>query len=86
MKAVILNFTGQRENCGCQEASWNLYRFCWTALKPLVLNCLTIVPSPPGCISDRFLQSRHGARIRAIYSDPNPSKQDLEFLERLVSR
>jgi hypothetical protein len=44
------------------------------------------VPLPPGCISDRFVQWRHGARIRAIYSDPNPSKQDLEFLERLASR
>ncbi|MDC0013270.1 polysaccharide pyruvyl transferase family protein, partial [Octadecabacter sp.] len=85
MKAVILNFTGQRENWGCQATSWNLYRFCWTALKPLGLNHLAIVPLPPGCISDRFVQWRHGARIRAIYSDPNPSKQDLEFLERLAS-
>ena len=86
MKAVILNFTGQRENWGCQATSWNLYRFCWTTLKPLGLDHLAIVPLPPGCISDSFVQKRYGARIRAIYSDPNPSTQDLEFLERLARR
>lgn len=86
MRAVILNFTGQRENWGCQATSWNLYHFCESALNPLDLTALSIVPFPPSCILDVLTRNRHGARLRKIYSSRNPSRQDLEFMERLVRR
>ncbi len=84
MKAVIVNFTGGRENWGCQATSYNLYRFSKVVLQQFGLESLETVAFPPGCLLDIVQRERFGARIRNVLSDPNASETDLRWLESLV--
>lgn len=85
MRAVILNFTGGRQNWGCQATSWNLYRFCRLALAPFGLKQLDIVPFPPGCLEDTLEIRVHGKRLRNLYMAPSPEASELAWMERRVS-
>ncbi|MEX5729049.1 hypothetical protein Ga0609869_002402 [Rhodovulum iodosum] len=86
MKAVILNFTGGRENWGCQATSWGLHAFLARRLAPVGLRELSVVPFLPRHRIDRAIERRHGARIAAIQGDPAPAADDLRFLEGLAAR
>lgn len=85
LKAVIVNFTGGRENWGCQATSYNLYRFSKVVLEPFGLESLKTVAFPPGCLLDIIHRERFGTRIRSVLSDPNAPETDLRWLESLVS-
>lgn len=86
MKVVIVNFTGERPNWGCQATSWELHRFCREVFKPFAPVELVTVPNPPVHILDEFVERVHGDRISEIFASPSPSQRDLQFLEGIVNR
>ncbi|EEW25672.1 polysaccharide pyruvyl transferase family protein [Rhodobacter ferrooxidans] len=86
MKAVILNFTGGRENWGCQATSWGLHGFLIRHLSPLGLRDLSVVPYPPRHWIDNVIERKHKARIAAIQTAAAPTEDDLRFLEKLAAR
>lgn len=86
-RIVILNFTGMRENWGCQATSWELAGLLRRAFsKKGAAPRLDMVPLPPRHLIDHLIERRHGGRIERILSSPRPSADDLAFLERLARR
>lgn len=83
MRGVILNFTGDRANWGCQATSKGLFRFLSHTLGPLGVNQISTVLFPHTHVKDVWHRNRYGARLRGIYSNEAPTDADLRFLERL---
>ena len=82
MKAVILNFTGARENWGCQSTSQWLHTFLCSVLPEG--STISTVPLPPTHILDPVVRKIYGRRIRSVFGTVDPKIEDLKFLERLV--
>ena len=86
MKAAIVNFTGGRENWGCQATSEEMLRFCSDVIASFGPAEIALVPCLPRHVLDTVIERIHGKRIRHIYAAETPSAADLRFLERLVER
>ena len=83
MRAAILNFTADRANWGCQATSIGLYRFLSHILKPHGFTQISTVLFPHSHIKDVLQRRQFGDRLREIYSNKNPSMNDLKLLEKL---
>jgi hypothetical protein len=85
MKIVVLNYTGDRGNWGCQATSENLLLFLRMAFGGTGdLNILT-VPFPRENKIDRLQEAVYGDFIRETYLSDCPSTKALEQLERLTT-
>jgi len=83
MRAVILNFTADRKNWGCQATSIGLYRFVSHVLKPHGFSQVETVLFPHSHIKDFWQQKIYGTQIREVFSANDPSAQQLKMLEEL---
>lgn len=83
MRAVILNFTGARENWGCQATSVGLYRFLSHVLEPHGFSEINTVPLPPSHFQDVWHRKKYGVQIRDTFSSQTPNPDQLKLIERL---
>lgn len=85
-RICILNFTGTRQNWGCQATSWELLKFINSAFQPGSIPKVSFVPLLPRARVDEEIAERH---LSSIYdaveacSGKNPDPSSLAFLERL---
>ena len=86
MKAAIINFTGGRENWGCQATSDEMLRFCRGIIARWPQSEIMLVPCLPKHALDSFIERVHGKRIRRIFAAECPRPSDLRFLEGLVEQ
>lgn len=84
MKIVVLNYTGDRGNWGCQATSRNLLDFLRSTLGCIPQLDLATVPLPRSHAVDDLVAAAHGARIRGIYAAEHPAVKDLHFLEAIT--
>lgn len=84
MKIVVLNYTGDRANWGCQATSRNLLSFLRSSLHGLPGLEIVTVPLPKGHVVDELVAAAHGARLRSIYGTEHPTAEDLLFLASLT--
>lgn len=84
MKLVVVNYTGDRANWGCQATSRNLLDFLRSSLAGVPQLDVATVPLPRSHAVDELIAAAHGARIRAIYAKGHPSIDDLHFLEGIT--
>jgi polysaccharide pyruvyl transferase WcaK-like protein len=84
MKAVILNYTGGRNNWGSQATSRTLAEFLVDALQDTGISEIDTVPLPPPHVMDTYVRRRHGRRLSEIYANPKPVEADLAWLRRLT--
>lgn len=87
-RIAIVNFTGFRQNWGCQATSWGLIELLNRELEPDFLPNLTIVPLIPRHEIDRRIQQEsqqdiHDAMMDVCEHGPSAAKS-LEYLERLT--
>ncbi len=86
MKVAIINFTGGRENWGCQATSDEMLRFCSEVFARAAPVEIALVPCLPKHALDTVIERVHGKRIRRIFAAECPRPSDLRFLEGLVER
>ena len=84
MKLVVTNYTGDRQNWGCQATSRELLRFLGEAVSSWHDISITTVPLPAPHDFDRHVEAVHGSRLRRIYGDPHPSADAICFVETLA--
>ena len=72
MKAAIINFTGGRENWGCQATSDEMLRFCRGIIACWPQSEIMLVPCLPKHALDSFIERVHGKRIRRIFAADPP--------------
>ena len=84
MKIVILNYTGNRRNWGCQTTSRNLLSFLQTTFAHVDSFDIEMIPLPAEHPVDKLVERTHGKRIESIYRQNSPPLLDLKFLEDLV--
>ena len=84
MKIVVLNYTGDRGNWGCQATSRNLLDFLTSSLAGVPHLDVVTIPLPRSHAVDELVAAAHGARIRAIYAAEHPGIDDLRFLEAIT--
>jgi len=84
MKIVVLNYTGDRANWGCQATSRNLLDFLRSSLAGVPHLDVVTIPLPRSHAVDDLVAAAHGARIRDIYAAEHPGIDDLRFLEALI--
>ncbi len=85
MKIVVLNYTGDRGNWGCQATSQNLVAFLRAALRSFGPLEIVTVPFPRESKLDRLHEAVHGDSLHRLYSGAAPGPQALALLERLVT-
>jgi polysaccharide pyruvyl transferase WcaK-like protein len=84
LKIVVLNYTGDRKNWGCQATSKNMLLFLKEFITtPDKLEIETIA-LPIEIQLDRIYDKLFGDRIRDIYQTEIPQKEELDFLNFLV--
>ena len=84
MKIVVLNYTGNRGNWGCQATSRNLLDFLRSSLAGVPHLDVATIPLPRSHAVDELVAAAHGARIREIYAAKHPGIDDLRFLEAII--
>ncbi len=84
MKIVVLNYTGDRRNWGCQTTSRNLLSFLKTTFVHVDLCDIETIPLPTEHPVDKLVEVAYGKRIEGIYREHSPALSDLKFLEDLV--
>lgn len=84
MKIVVLNYTGDRGNWGCQATSRNLLDFLRSSLAGVPHLDVVTIPLPRSHAVDELVAAAHGARIRDIYAAEHPGIDDLRFLEAII--
>ncbi len=84
MKIVILNYTGDRNNWGCQTTSRNLLSFLRKTFAHVDSCDIETIPLSTKHPVDKLVEIVHGKRIERIYRKHSPSRSDLMFLEGLV--
>lgn len=82
LKIVIINFTGNRKNWGCQATSWELYKFFSNLLPNL--NKIEVVPFLDPDPINQNLFRKYGDKARRALSSSNPCKSDLEAAYTIV--
>lgn len=84
MKVVVLNYTGDRANWGCQATSRNLLDFLRSSLAGAPQLDVATIPLPRSHAVDELVAAAHGGRIRDIYAAEHPGIDDLHFLESII--
>ena len=84
MKIVVLNYTGDRANWGCQATSHNLLDFLRSSLAGVPQLDVGTIPLPRSHTVDELVTAAHGDRIREIYAAKHPEIDDLRFLEAIT--
>lgn len=84
MKIVVLNYTGDRANWGCQATSRNLLDFLRSSLDCVPQLSVATIPLPRSHAVDDLVAAVHGERIRAIYAAEHPGREQLRFLENVT--
>ncbi len=84
MKIVVINYTGDRNNWGCQTTSQNLLSFLRTTFAHVDSCDIETIPLPSKHPVDKLVEMVHGKRIESIYRKHSPPLSDLKFLEGLV--
>lgn len=84
MKLVVVNYTGDRGNWGCQATSRNLLTFLREFVAPWQALEIGTVALPVEIRLDAVYEAMFGDRIRRIYEADDPSGEDLAFLDGLV--
>ena len=83
MKILITNYTGYRSNWGSQATSRGLIQFLkeiWSHKTELEID---ILPYPPTHILDHFHELTQGAVIEKILSKEQPTKREIEIINKL---
>ncbi|MCP4124659.1 MAG: polysaccharide pyruvyl transferase family protein [Bacteroidetes bacterium] len=84
MKIVVLNYTGDRNNWGCQTTSRNLISFLRATFAHIDSCDIKTIPLSTKHPVDKLVEMVHGKRIERIYRKHSPALSDLKFLEGLV--
>ena len=81
MKIVLIGYTGDRGNWGCQATSRKLVSFLQ---RTFPRSSVTTIAIPRPISLDRLHDHAHGREILETMSDPSPSAKQLALIEKLV--
>ncbi len=80
LQAVIINFTGDRGNWGCQATSWELLKFIRQAFGDRLTVPYDFVPLFPRCRVDFDLDASFGVAVESALAAVNPTEAQLQLL------
>jgi polysaccharide pyruvyl transferase WcaK-like protein len=83
-KVALLNYTGNRDNWGCQATSRGLVSFLQDSVLVARGCSLATIAYPHKHWFDDHVSAIHGDRLRHIFAQPSPGRDDLQFLESLA--
>jgi hypothetical protein len=80
LKAVIVNFTGDRSNWGCQATSWELVKFIHQTFGDRLVVPFDFIPLFPRAQIDLQIDSRLGVEIETALAASHPTETELLLL------
>ncbi|SJZ89397.1 protein of unknown function [Trichlorobacter thiogenes] len=79
-KAVVLNFTGDRANWGCQATSWELIKYIYEVFGSQVAMPLEVVPLFPRGQIDFELNQKYGVAVESVLAKLQPTDDEIRLL------
>lgn len=84
VQAALVNYTGNRDNWGCQATSRSLLHFLRTEVLDTSGHSIFTVDYPPTHWYDEDIDALHGLQLKSIYASRKPGQDELLLLERLT--